>query len=110
MSVYESCELTVHVDEHASSHSRSTSDNLRLKQAIRFTSSWSYKRAFSCAVKSRLSDPPRLPSPLKESSTSLYSVLNIHFSAKCSGSDPVNPWTTYLPRIGRNLKALDFLE
>lgn len=63
----------------------------------------------SAPLNSRLSGPPRLPSPVKISSSercSLYCVGNFHFSSKGAGRVPSKQPTAYLPMLGRNLNAL----
>lgn len=69
-----------------------------------------YKCAFSRSMNSRLSGPPRLPSPRNTSLTSRHSDLNLHLRAKSSGRDFVIAWTAYFPITGKNLKALHTRE
>ena len=62
--------------------------------------------AFSAALSSRLSGPPRLPSPKNVSSRCSYSVWKRHFSAKWLGRVFLMAAVMHSPNTGRNLNAL----
>lgn len=65
--------------------------------------------ARSSELNSRFAGPPRLPSPSNTPCRPLYSVLNDHLDANFGESCLFRPSMVYLPRTGRNLKALDTL-
>ena len=69
--------------------------------------SYPSKIDISLLVSSRRTGPARLPSPSKASARDLYSVLNRQSLRKSSGNSLLRANDMYLPRTGRNLKALE---